>query len=217
MSAEDVAGLSGKYQKLGECMYLFPSTQNKTEALVSAHGGFLKGNKTFTVPQGMTVNFWAPHGYVLKDPGIQAMYRTRGLSPVETVPGGKSSIDYALTKYQGSHGGSKGKPAETYSSIANAIAGEDKRVEDYLDRLLKAKNEKEAERFQQQLASSGAMNVITIRNRKLRGTVWLSELVKQVQKKQPNIKSIHCSFCRASMVSQSDPQWSIAKGHVGFS
>lgn len=217
MSKSDLEGLQGNYQQLGSSMYLFRSTTVSHEALISAHGGFYKSTKTFTVPPGMTIHFWAPHGYTLTDPGIKAMYTTRGMEPMETVMGGKPCIDYALSKYQGSHGGSKGKPAETYASIAKAIATEDKNLISMLKRLEHAKEDWQVEGALGQIAASGSMNVITIRNRALRGSVWLSELVTKVRKHASSINTLHCSFCRSSMTSESDPSWKIGKGHTGFS
>lgn len=218
MSKSDLGGLEGKYEKIGTSAYLFRSETSSHEALISAHGGDFKSTKRFKVPTGMTIHFWAPHSYVLSDPGIKLMYHSRGdMGPVETVTGGKDCIDYALSKYQGSHGGAKGKPAETYASIAKVIAGEDRQLMSRLKRLESVKSEEEEDLMLGQIARSGAMNVITIRNRALRGDVWLSELVRMVQQHAGRINTLHCSFCRALITSDSDPTWEVGTGHTGFS
>jgi hypothetical protein len=74
---------------IGSKLYIFKSKSNSTDALISAHGGYYKGNKTFRVPEGVEIIFYGIHGNVLSDPGLK-MTSTKA-KVVETFSGGSSA------------------------------------------------------------------------------------------------------------------------------
>lgn len=180
---------------IGSKLYIFKSKSNSTDALISAHGGYYKGNRSFQVPHGIELIFYGIHGNVLSDPGVK-LSDTKA-KVVETISGGKQCTDYELSKYQGRHGGSPGKPAETYGRIANRI----NYVDDNLAQLFKiastSTNEKVAKSAMKNIQDSRSMSLITIRNRWNSQNVYLKDLLPMVLKSYPGIKRFHCSFCRS--------------------
>jgi hypothetical protein len=140
--------------------------------------------------------FYGVHGNVLSDPGVKlADYDA---TPVETLAGGAECYNYALSKYQGSHGGTKGKPAETYDSINKRIKYNNQRLADHFKTATTSSNQKLVNLNIQAILKSRTMSVLTIRNRWFMagGDAYLKDAVKEVLKAFPGIKRFHCSFCR---------------------
>lgn len=180
---------------IGSKLYIFKSKSNSTDALISAHGGYYKGNKTFRVPEGVEIIFYGIHGNVLSDPGLK-MTNTKA-KVVETFGGGKQCIDYELSKYQGRHAGTSGNPSETYGQIASHVQQVDKTITQKFDALITTKNAKFAEVLVRGIQNSQSMSLITIRNRWNSQNVYLKDLLSLVLRSYPGMKRFHCSFCRS--------------------
>lgn len=195
--------------EVGRKLYCWKGTSAKTKAVISAHGGYILSNKPFRVPANMTIHFYAPHGFILKDPGIRPV-ATGVLTPIDSYNGGSQCPNYILDKYQGKHGGKPGKPAETYNDIGQGMH--------------KGAIVASAEAWQgrpldeQQLAEikDVIMDVITIRNRALTKSPTLEEVVKAVVDNKLGYTEIHCSFCRCrtGMPDECDMSWDARAGTV---
>ena len=114
---------------LGQTMYLFKSSTNSKDCMISARdGGYVSGNiRSFDVPAGTTIRFYADHGFILSDPGIGAFAKDASKSkPRETFTAGQKCRNYLLTKFQGAHAGADGKSVrETYQQVASAVSNRD--------------------------------------------------------------------------------------------
>lgn len=188
---------------VGSKLYFFKSKTNSTDALISAHGGYHKGNNTFKVPSGVEIIFYGIHGNLLQDPGIK-LASTKNVVAVETVTSGGNCVDYVLSKYQGSHGGTAGKPAETYSSINKQLEADSDMLTRQFEALfseklqLSPKKQEVVQKTVKNILTTPTMNVVTIRNRwnMVGGDIYLKDVIKAVTKQFPGIKRFHCSFCR---------------------
>lgn len=178
---------------IGSKLFIFKSKSNNTDALISAHGGYHKGTSPFDVPKGVTLYFYGEADKVLSDPGVKLA--DMNAVPVEQISSG-TCTNYVLSKYQGSHAGAKGKPAETYGSISNRIDLQDQNIDKMFQSLLTSTNQKFSDALLKRIMGARAMSVITIRNRWTGGDVYLKDLVREVNKAFPLIKNFHCSFCR---------------------
>jgi hypothetical protein len=158
---------------LGQHLYLFKSSKNTTDCIISAHGGRVFDLASFKVPQGVELKFFGPDTSVLLDPGIVTFDVGRAkANPVETIPGGKRCKDYLLTKFQGRHS----KVGETYEVIKDTVEFTDDNP-------------------------SGSANVVTVRNRwDVVLGVPLSVVVFAVLKEMPTITCFYCAFCRADQI-----------------
>jgi len=184
---------------LGSKLYIFKSKSNSTDCLISAHGGYYKGTSTFTVATGVEVIFYGVHGNVLQDPGVRLI--DYAAKPVQTIPNpqdGRQCLNYVLSKYQGSHGGSPGKPAETYEKIKNRVKFNDDTLSERFTKLTTTQKPKEGEIILKSILAYKTMSVVTIRNRWFlsNGDVYLKDAIEEVRKALPGIKRFHCSFCR---------------------
>ena len=189
---------------VGSKYYFFKSDTNSTDCLISAHGGFYKGTSTFQVPAGVELIFYGVHGNVLSDPGVKlADYDA---TPVETIGGGGDCFNYALSKYQGTHGGTEGKPAETYESINRRIKYNNERLSNHFKVATTSDKQNIVKMNLEAILKSRTMSVLTIRNRWFMsgGDAYLRDAIKEVRKAFPGIKRFHCSFCR-SLVGDENP------------
>ena len=190
---------------IGRKLYMFKAKSNSQDALISAHGGYYKGTKTFKVPAGVEMLFYGIHGNVLSDPGVKLADTKARV--VETLKGGDDCVDYELSKYQGRHGGKPGQPAETYDRIAKRIGYNDDSLAQLFTAATTSKNDKVVDTVMKQILNSRSMSVITIRNRWNSKDVYLKDLVAMVLKEFPGIRRFHCSFCR-SLVGNDNAQTS---------
>jgi hypothetical protein len=183
---------------VGSHFYLFKSPMPSTECLISAHGGHER-ERTFLVPAGITIHFYALHGFTLNDPGIALL--NASVTPKESITGGPKVTchDYSLSKYQGTH--SKGR--ETYGSINQQVAataqGRSTAQEKYLQYVSQGQPDWKLGIEQQKIQSNKPVHIATIRNRFLGGDMKLSAVLSGIRKAQPNINTFHCSFCRSSL------------------
>jgi hypothetical protein len=176
--------------ELGSNLYLFLAAigEYRDALVISAHGGYDGGSGTFDPPAGSSLHFYVPHGSVQSDFGIGRF--KNGVPVFETLEKGQNCHNYALSKYQGRHGGTAGKPAETYESIEGNIAA----IEDEIARQKKYqgrpgyRNDKVIHTF----------DVLTIRNRAFSGDVSLHKALKAALATH-QYKDVHCFFCRSPM------------------
>lgn len=205
-------------QAIGSKLYLFKATSNAAECLISAHGGYRKGNLTFSVPYGVTISFYGPHGFILQDPGVKIMSQELAQFAVETKKQGEQCINYILSKYQGTHN----TAGETYESISDTIEDFQNRFLQTQDKMRSMGNVNDLSKGQlsrynmmsANLRSLNAMNVATIRNRWYSPDLTLEYVVKEVKKAVPSITHFHCSFCRGHMDDDNAPTWQVGKGRV---
>lgn len=201
---------AGAYQaeELGNKLYLWHSGTRKQSVVITSHGGYSMSNRPFKVPAHMTIHFYAPHGFILSDPSIKSV-TTGTIKPFDSYGPGAWCPNYKLTKYQGSHGGKPGKPAETYGDIAQGMHrdAEIAHTEQFLGRPL---NEEELGRIRHVV-----MDVITIRNRKLMKSPTLEEVIQTMGSKGVRYTHVHCSFCRCrmGMPDELDMSWD-ARAHA---
>jgi len=178
---------------IGRHLYLFTAKVPTDECLISAHGGGLSGNVMFSVPSGVSVHFYVPHGFTLQDPGIALAAARR--QPTETVVGPGQCHDYELSKFQGRHGNN----AETYESISTRVERESADLLKYRRRVADASSDVMRQGAQVQLDSVHPFHAVTIRNRFASADMRLSEVIRKVREVMPMIKVFHCSFCRSPM------------------
>ncbi|GIX10586.1 putative adhesin [Elioraea sp.] len=190
----------------GGYFYLFKSATNSTDCLISAHGGYIRENRTFTVPAGIRIVFYGQHGAALNDPGIfEIAKKLSKARPVEIVSGGQKCLNYLLSKYQGAHAGASGKEVvETYDQVARVVQTRDFQRTDKFKHLLAADPSAQSATLQELMADWGG-SILTVRNR------WnvflgmpLKDAVKAALKEMPSLRTFHCIFCRSYMLGE-DP------------
>jgi hypothetical protein len=181
-------------QEVGSNLYLFTAQIMKYHdtSVIDAHGGYDSSTKKFTVPAGVTLVFYVSHGAIQNDFGL---HKFRDSPTVyETRPPGSDCWDYSLSKYQGRHAGTEGKPAETYETVDQDVVA----VEEELNKRQKYANNPAYLKAVGNKPLPTVFDVVTIRNRAFGGDMTLSTVIEKVRKVHP-YKSIHCFFCRSSM------------------
>jgi Putative adhesin Stv domain len=189
---------------LGSNLYLFKSTTNSVDCIISAHGGFISESRTFTVPGKLELRFYSSHGASVIDPSISEFFRNQErAAPVETFTGGNQCPNYLLSKYQGADHNQMG---EDYNMVNTAMTNRDKQRGKNFNALMRSSdpdnpNTDLQKMYLEQLSNAPGASVLTIRNRwnVLMG-VTLSDAVKAVRKAIPTIGVIHCLFCRSYML-----------------
>jgi hypothetical protein len=183
---------------IGKNFYLFKAISSTPECLISAHGGHDR-EQHFEVPAGVTVHFYALHGFVLNDPGTALL--NAQITPKESITGPASCHDYTLSKYQGRHnrGG-----RETYASIATQVQNTAQARSAAQAKYVQAAASAKTPDFKLDLLASNVtthkeINIVTVRNRFGASDQLLSTLINEVRAAYPSIKIFHCSFCRSSM------------------
>jgi len=192
---------SGAYSahQLGSKFYLWHGKTRKNLVVITAHGGYALHNKPFKVPSGMRIHFYAPHGYILKDPGLAAA-ADGSTSVHDSYDSGRWCPDYELSKFQGRHGSEK----ETYERIG---AGMHRDARIARSREMSGGGELSAAQL------SGMkeiiMDVITVRNRILQKSPTLGDVIQAMQKDGLRYKEIYCSFCRcrSGLPDELDRSW----------
>ena len=188
--------------ELGNKVYVWTQgggkESQKEGAIISSHGGQAIFNGEFSVPDGVTLHFYAPHGYALQDPSLFSVILGKA-TVNETVKGPKKFADYKLHKYQGSHG----NESENYESIGLLGMTDQELIDAGFSR--------------QQLESRDKplpLDVITIRNRNMRVSPMLSDVLNLLQTNGWNYKTIHCSFCRCPQMKNETGTWDALKGQA---
>lgn len=193
---------------VGSNLYLFKSETNSVDCIISAHGGYVSANKSFTVPAGVKLVFYGPHGAALLDPKINRFIdKHADAEPVEVFEGGQECRNYLLSKYQGAHAGSTGtKVVETYGQIASGVSANDLARRNKFDTLLQAASVASPDATQVKLSMSEidktrSGSVLTIRNRwNVFMGVPLKEAITDARKAFPTLREFHCLFCRSYML-----------------
>lgn len=188
---------------LGRYLYLFKSRTNSTDCIISAHGGYIFENRSFTVPQGVTLQFFSVHSSTLSDPGIGAFQKSQAQAkPVETITGGNSCRNYLLSKYQGRHN----EMDETYEKIADGVGKQDTLRSAFAAKLFKdasttTGSPDKVEQTLLNLARNHGGSVLTVRNRfDVVTGVPLQDAIKAAKKEMPTLRVFYCLFCRSNMV-----------------
>jgi len=192
--------------RCGSYCYLFKSSTNSSDCLISAHGGFVAENRSFTVPSGVSVLFYGEHGAALNDPNISSFSRDINRAQVvETCGPGDDCRNYLLSKYQGAHAGSSGtEVVETYEQVAGAGGMRDKVRKAQFEKLLGSKDEQATQRIFEKLLETWGGSILTIRNRwNVLFGVPLNDAIKAARKEMPSLRNFHCVFCRCYMLPES--------------
>jgi hypothetical protein len=184
-------------------------------AVISAHGLQAKINGAYPAPK-MALYFYAPHGYVLQDPGLVRVNDGR-TNCYEEIDPGEAQQDYELSKYQGYHS----KANETYGYIQKDMQAPNLRAQIEKEPIadfkwIKDEGERTAliAKRQQEKAAKIAgvkefnMDVITIRHRRgwHSGTVTLFQILNFLYGQGYKYSGIHCSFCRGPRTGK-DESW----------
>ncbi|NNF17238.1 MAG: hypothetical protein HKN70_10880 [Gammaproteobacteria bacterium] len=194
-------------ERLGRTMYLFRSSTNSKDCMISAHGGYIFENRTFKVPANTTINFYSDHGAVLNDPGIGTFAKDASKAkPRESITAGKNCRNYLLSKYQGAHAGADGKSVrETYQQVAQAVSNRDLIRTKKFERLMASDSKTQIARLNDLMSDWGG-SILTIRNRwNILTGVPLRDAVRAAQKADPAIRVFHCVFCRSNMLAAESP------------
>jgi hypothetical protein len=191
---------------VGRYIYLFKSSTNLVDCIITAHGGYVFDNRSFRVPEGVTLNFFAEHGNTLTDPGMgELMSGLANAVPSETVGGGKNCHNYLLSKYQGRHGSED----ETYESIMKNVTDADNsrlQIQSEVGKAALRGNDKAVKKLLDILGKRKGASVVTIRNRwDVLAGIPLADVVKDVRKAMPSISTFWCSFCRSDMFVAEQP------------
>ncbi|MEO0558470.1 MAG: putative adhesin [Bacteroidota bacterium] len=185
---------------VGNNYYLFKSPVPTSECLISAHGGHGR-ERHFVVPPGVTLHFYAFHGFIQSDPGIN--FLTDNPIPKETIKGLAGQQvkchDYGLTKYQGRHN----TQGETYGSIQNKVNRTARNIKSSTEAFVRyvSKGGSDEKNIDAMLATMGSyrpIDIVTVRNRTFSGERMLSDLIQKVRIASPGTNVFHCSFCRSS-------------------
>ncbi len=113
--------------ELGSRFYIFAPDDSFNAAedhlLISAHGGYMNlfgplGRNQIRVPAWTQLYFYADHGSTIQDPGVYNIMKGE-YQVSETKGPGSVVTDYALSKFQGRHGGGED---ETYAKISEQVS-----------------------------------------------------------------------------------------------
>jgi hypothetical protein len=172
---------------LGHSLYLFRSKIKTTECVIACHGGFKSENRLFTVPDGVTINFYIWHGESLIDPRVEMFgWTLEGDSIAESLTGGLSCYNYILEK----DSGQDNDAAAQYERISTKIR------ESNLQRWRAPTFQSPALR-NTTLANNVPRHVVTIRHRRFHSAMTLSRVISEVRDALPSVTTFHCKFCRA--------------------
>jgi hypothetical protein len=155
-------------------LYILAGNKLNTTCYIGAHGEAI-GNKTFTVPNGLTVKFAQPHGYSM----AMRMSKLRHLQPVVDVSGwglttynaGDQCPNYHLTKWHGRHSG-----------YANSSQWE-RAEEDYVG-------------WQNIVGYNRSLTFAFPRNRWYKIGVPLDQVINRARDKFPKLTTFWGLFCR---------------------
>lgn len=157
--------------------YIVGDTGGTTECYLTGHGGsfdsqYFLDNKSFTVPKGVTINFYQPDGYILGF-GTSCLRngapKKHGGTNDQEYAGGDNCPNYILTKDQGTRLSGDANYAHTWEM-------------DYAT--------------SQQVAEDLDVVLVTIRNRWFHAGVTLQAAIKAVRGAVPSITKFNCLFCR---------------------
>lgn len=169
--------------------YVVGDTSAATECYITGHGGsdsgdYVLDNRSFTVPTGITVNFYQPHGFILAAGTKELRDHNPVAHPTATDlvhTGGDKCVNYILSKDQGRHlSGDAEYAAEWEMDYAGTQA----------------------------VCGDMGIVMVTVRNRWFHAGVTLKACIDEVTDAVPGIKTFNCLFCRVDEHS-GDKQWDI--------
>ena len=193
----DQMNIQNIQKPLGDRLYIFESSLTTHRCMITAHGGYWMGTGKFTIPQGITIYLYAPHGTVLSDPGIDFLTNEKGNEPIDILQGGSQCWNYILSKYQGRHGSQK----ETYQSIASHVKKNDDIISGFnesINTALDKGNEVAANKMINYAIKNRGAHVVTIRHRRFKADVNLKHVIDKVTAAYPDVTEFHCSHCRSN-------------------
>ena len=157
--------------------YIIGDTKGATECYLTGHGGsfdadYFVSNQSFKVPNGVTVNFYQPDGYILGF-GTAALRNGKpvkhGGTNDQSYTGGEECTNYILTKDQGTRLNGDANYANQWEM-------------DYAS--------------SQQVAEDLGIVLVTIRNRWDQAGATLSSAISAVRGEVKSIATFNCLFCR---------------------
>lgn len=157
--------------------YIVGNLSNATECYLTGHGGsfdsdYFMDNKSFTVPTGVTVNFYQPGGYILGF-GTSALRsgppKKHGGTADQLYTEGMECPNYILTKDQGTRLTGDANYANQWEM-------------DY--------------RGTQAAAEDLGVVLVTVRNRWYHAGVTLKTAISDVRSAAKSIVTFNCLFCR---------------------
>jgi hypothetical protein len=176
-------------------LYIIGDVTGKSACYIGAHGGqfatdYVVDNMAFQVPQGCTVNFYAPAGYsfAMWTKHLRTQQPLTNSSQNDNhYTAGQKAPNYLLSKFAGRHG-----------EGAAAAAQE----EDYVG--------------WQQIAGDADVVIVTIRNRWYRSAVTLKTVIADIRSKYKQFTTFNCMFCRVddSSAVKGNPTWDAGTGTV---
>lgn len=193
---------------VGERIYVFSENNgarstNCDHCVISAHGRQTIMNSTFT-NNAVNLHYYVPHGYSLRDPGLRAIME-QSVRPCQSIQAGQSP-DYVLSKFQGRHGNN----AETYTKIGQEINAAPAMLQSSRDAVTQldglprpyTKDMDQYRRMAEESVSrwSRKIDVVTIRNRRFKLDLNLSEIIRILHQNGYQYTNIHCSFCRSPAI-----------------
>lgn len=194
--------------RISSTLYLFKSSTNSSDCIISAHGGYISENRSFKVPANTKIVFYGAHTAVLNDPGIgKFAQEVSKAQPEETLGAGEYCRNYLLSKYQGAHAGADGKSVnETYQQIHETVSKRDRIRTAKFDSLVKGSPASQQRLLASMMAEWGG-SILTIRNRwNVLVGVPLGTAIAAAQKEMPSLRVFHCVFCRSSMLATDHPE-----------
>ena len=144
---------------------------DRYHCFISSHGD-VKGKGFITVPDGVFVVFYGPHGNMIVDPGINSLNNGKiKIFPYEIKGPGSQIHNYELRKYQGKHG----EKTETYERIAEVVQQTEENI------------------------IQGRIDIATIRYRQFKkNPATLKYIMEQFAEANLGYKVYHCCFCRGA-------------------
>ncbi|WP_293934916.1 putative adhesin [Iodobacter sp.] len=175
---------------LNDQLYVFSNNngnRHHNAAMITAHGEqLLFGStlsRTFTVPAGTGISFFAPHGSTLTTTFYNCgRGANRPVGVVEIINAGAQCHDYNLTKFEGYHCNGVTGIATLDKIIDCCYDGQRGLSYDNLETLVED--------------PTVDVDVITVRNRWGCRDMTLSRLIFQLINAGYHYNEIYCSFCR---------------------
>lgn len=158
-------------------LYLIGDTTGASECYIDAHGGNYSANyvldcSSFTVPKGITVNFYQPAGYAFgafKSELRSGPPKQHGGTNDQVYSAGKKCPNYILTKFQGRHSGASATDVRAQEIDYKGF---------------------------QSIAADAGIVLVTVRNRWFHAGLTLESAIKAVRKECKGITVFNCMFCR---------------------
>jgi hypothetical protein len=192
---------------VGERIYVWsrrqgkPSPEAQGRCVISSHGGQSIINSKFPV-EDVKLVFYGPHGSKIAIHDTDILCETK--ERVEVVSAGDCQ-DYYLSKYQGSGSGG----AVSYEDI-QGLGDEFDRQAKGADRwLISAIGGGNGDEMWRAALNAGQYSdtwkdIVTIRNRRLKFPILLSQVITELRAAGYRYTEFHCRFCRTPVLPWKD-------------